>query len=249
MARWHFIVVCLALGLMMSLWLRPSMAADRAVVISSSLPELAPGTILEEEKSLSLPSGASAVLLFRSGEMLRLNGPFEGKPTGMIRADGAEGSVGELVGLLRAQGASASVIGATRGWPTPQRPRSGDDVTVGLDRSGIYCLQPGDTVWLTGQRGGKASIRLRRGRSVRELPWPPNASRIEWPSDLPIEDSDIFEALDPSGAPTASMIFRRVKPAPSASASIAERILVGCREQAEPELRELIHSVGDTTRR
>jgi hypothetical protein len=254
MGRPRFIVRLLS-GLMASLWLGAAAApgtagADGVVILTSTLPELVPGTILAEDQNLSLRPDTSAVLLFRSGEMLRLTGPFDGNPAVMIRASGAEGSIASLVALLRAQGVSASVMGATRALPAySRRPRNDDDVIVAVERSGIYCVEPSDTVWLSRQAVSDTPVRLRRGRGVRELAWPVGAHRIEWPSDLPIEDGDIFEVLDKAGAPTASMNFRRLGAAPSTSAWIAERILVGCRQQAEPALRELAGAIGDVTRR
>jgi hypothetical protein len=63
-----------------------------------------------------------------------------------------------------------------------------------------------------------------------------------------VEDGDRFDSLDASGAPVATIILRRLEPSKSETAWIAASFLLGCREQAEPALRELAHDVEQSTR-
>src|SRR3954469_24217254 len=59
--------------------------AEEAVLVASTAPGYAPGMVVAESERLIVPEGASATLLFRSGEMLRLRGPFDG-PLGPTEA-------------------------------------------------------------------------------------------------------------------------------------------------------------------
>src|SRR3954466_9113079 len=55
-----------------------SAMADDAVLLASTVPGYVPGMVVSSKDRLSVPDGASATLLFQSGEMLRLSGPYEG---------------------------------------------------------------------------------------------------------------------------------------------------------------------------
>jgi hypothetical protein len=69
------------------------------------------------------------------------------------------------------------------------------------------------------------------------LTWPPDAQRIEWPSDVPIEDGDQFE-IAAGGAVRATETFRSVPSAPgNGPARIAGGLIRGCHDQFESELR------------
>lgn len=217
--------------------------AEDAVLVSSSVADYVPGTIISDTQQVALPDGAKAVFLFRSGDMLELKGPFEGR---LVAANGKSGASGieALVQALRGEGIDASAIGATRSMGSLVRPAmEGQRVTIDPRRSAIYCIGPADTLWLRRPSGAAATAQLRRGGSVRTVSWPGNAAQIEWPQDLLVEDGDRFDSLDVAGAPVATIILRRLEPGKSETAWIAASFLLGCREQAEPALRELAHDV------
>jgi hypothetical protein len=218
--------------------------AEEAVLVSSTVPGYASGSVLSDGQILDLPAGASATLLFRSGAVVRLRGPYEGRFDAAKPGAAPEGAEG-LVQALRGQGVDATVVGATRGFiaPAARASMSGGSVTVEVKTSAIYCVGSKDTLWLHNAAQGWRTIKLRRGKSVREVAWPEGAERIEWPTDLGVEDGDRFEILDPAGAVAATLIFHRMAPTPSATAWIAAGLLSGCRTQAEPALQELAREI------
>jgi hypothetical protein len=218
--------------------------AEDAVLVSSSVAAYVPGTIVSDTQTLALPDGANAVFLFRSGEMLELKGPFEGRLVAAISKGGA-GGVQALVQALRSDGIDASAVGATRGFP---QARQGQRVMIDPHRSAIYCVGPDDTLWLRRPADAAPSAQLRRRGSVRSISWPGDAVQIEWPADLLVEDGDRFETLDPAGTAVATIILRRLDGGKSDTAWIAASVLAGCREQAEPALRDLAHDVEQSTR-
>jgi hypothetical protein len=231
----------LAAALVLSLLaISGSADAEDAVLVSSTVPDYVAGTIITEGQTLRLPDGASAILLFRSGAMIRLKGPFENSinaPPG-----GDANSVKTLVHDLRAAGTDASVIGASRAVPLARTAMQGQRVIIEPQRSAIYCIGPSDSIWL--HRSTSTSedlLRMRRGQSVREVAW--TGGEIEWPSDLQIEDGDRFETLGRSGEPMATIIFRRLGPEPSETAWVADNMLRGCREQAGPALNEIARNL------
>jgi len=218
--------------------------AEDSVLVTSTEARYVPGTVITDDQTLSLPRNASVSVLFRSGEMLRLNGPFEG-PLAKARPAAASGGVTALVAALRGEGIDATALGASRSVaPSARRAMVEQRVIVDPRRSAIYCLGGKDTVWLRRPAQSAGTTILRRGKNRREVSWPEGASQIEWPIDLPIEDSDRFDVLDPTGTPSATLIFRRMSAPASDTAWIAESLILGCRDQAEPALLELQQSLG-----
>jgi hypothetical protein len=217
----------------------PSQAED-AVLVSSTVERYVAGSVITEDQTLALPAGASATLLFRSGSIVRLKGPFEGR-LDTARPAGSPGGTEGLVQALRGKGIDVSVIGATRGFtiPSANTAMTGGLVNVDVQKSAIYCIGPKDTLWLRGSSVTGATIRLRRARTLREVAWPKGAPRVAWPADVLVEDGDRFDVVDNAGAVSATMIFHRLVPPPSVTAWIATSLLAGCRSQIEPALREL----------
>lgn len=223
--------------------------AEDAVLVSSTVTGYVPGTIVSDEQQLSLADGTNVVLLFRSGEMLELKGPFEGALAAAHPKGNANG-VEALVQALRGEGIDASAVGATRSiGPLVHSAMAGQKVTIDPRRSAIYCIGPGDTLWLRRPAGSEATAQLRRRGSVRSVSWPGDAAQIEWPADLLVEDGDRFDTLDAAGKPVATIILRRLGATTSETAWIAGSFLLGCREQAEPALRELARDVEQSTRK
>src|ERR1700735_2275066 len=127
--------------------------ADEAVLLASTVPGYAPGMVISSADRLSVPDGATATLLFQSGEMLRLRGPFEGT-LGQQQARTGASSAEMLADLFRMHGVDATVIGGTRSTG-PARPGMDiDDVQVDPQRSGTYCVGQATSVWVTRPAGG-----------------------------------------------------------------------------------------------
>src|ERR1700745_3129643 len=83
--------------------------AEDAVLVSSTVAEYVPGTVLTESQTLALPQGASATLLFKSGTLVKIRGPFN--DTLMPgRAEGQDAAA--FVQELKSGGANVSVLGA-----------------------------------------------------------------------------------------------------------------------------------------
>src|ERR1700679_3206014 len=77
--------------------------ADDAVLLTSTVPGYVPGMVVSATDRLSVPEGASATLLFQSGEMMRLGGPFEGT-LGQQQVKATGNSVAMLADLFRLHG-------------------------------------------------------------------------------------------------------------------------------------------------
>jgi Domain of unknown function (DUF4384) len=232
----------LAAATVVAIAARPAVAAD-AVLLASTVPGYVPGMVVAENDRLSVPDGASATLLFQSGEMLRLSGPFEGT-LGQQKAKPGETSVSMLADMFRSHGVDATVIGGTRSTGTT-RPVGGiDDVLVDAQHSGTYCIDQTTSVWITRPVGDARVYAVRRKGSSRTLAWPAGAERAEWPGDVPIDDASQFE-IATDGTARATVTFRAMPSgAASIPAAVASAILLGCHDQFDGELRRISRSLG-----
>jgi hypothetical protein len=226
----------LALIILLPIGNRAAIARD-AVLLSSTIPTYVPGTVIAATDRLKLPDGANAVLLFQSGQMLRLHGPFEGTLERLQSASAGE-SVVALAEAFRLQGVDAAVIGGTRTIGARSH-LALDSVTIDPRRSGIYCLLPSTSIWVSRPVDAGGKYGLRRRGSTRAIAFPATVERIEWPADISIEDGDQIDVLR-DGVQQVTVIFRTMSERPASDAAwIAEGILRGCRDQFDLGLREL----------
>lgn len=211
--------------------------ADDVVLLASTVPGYVPGMVVSFTDRLSLPEGAAITLLFRTGQILRLVGPFEGTLE-QQQAKAAGDNIAELAGMFRAHGVDATVIGGTRSFGHAPDRLDIEDVEIDPQHSGTYCLQPSTSVWI-GRPTENTPYVLRRLGSNRTIQWPSGAERIEWPGDVPIEDNSQFD-IGTDSAVRATVTFRAMPTsASSVQAEVADAILAGCRDQFDGELRRL----------
>lgn len=235
MLRAAMAIGCLALG---------RASAGDAVLLASTVPGYMPGMVISSADRLSVPDGATATLLFQSGEMVRLRGPFEGT-LGQQQQGPGTGTAAMVADMFRMEGADATVIGGTRSTGPANTGAMLEDVDVDPQRSGTYCIDPATSVWITRPANGRDVYALRRKGSSRTLGWPADAERIEWPSDVPIEDGSQFEVTT-HGAALATLSFRAIpSTAVTRPARIASGLILGCREQFDMELQRFSRSVAD----
>jgi hypothetical protein len=221
-----------------------SALADDAVLLASTVPGYVPGMVVSFTDRLSLPDGASATLLFQSGGMLRLHGPFEGT-LAQQQASAGESSVAALADLFRMHGVDATVIGGTRSTGRTRLGAAVDEVQVDPQRSGTYCIESATSVWIMRPAGESAAYALRRKGSSRTLGWPSGSTRVEWPADVPIEDGSQFE-IATGGASRTTVTFHEMPPATASDpARLAQAIVLGCHDQFADELRQVSRSIAE----
>src|SRR5690242_11688091 len=204
----HLSRAVLHLGLAVASLAYGRASAEDAVLLTSTVPGYTPGMVVAAADRLSVPEGATATLLFQSGEVLRLRGPFDGTLAQQQPASGS-GSAALFADMFRLHGVDATVIGGTRATGMARSAPTMDEVQIDPGRSGTYCVEPATSVWITRPSGGAGVYALRRKGSSRTLAWPPGAQRMEWPADVPIEDGSQFE-IATGGTARATVTFRNV---------------------------------------
>lgn len=235
LCRPAIVLACLLLG-------AASAQCEEAVLLTATAPGFVPGMVITTTQHLVVPEAASVTLLFRSGQMLHLKGPFDGS-LAQAQSAGEERPPSVLAEMLRLRGVDAGVIGATRSTSLVRPQAVPHDVLVDPQRSATYCLQPADSVWIavSGHSGRLTGgiYHVRRRGSDRSVAWSSDESRVPWPDDLPIEDGDRF-AIVKDGA-EAAVAFRRFRgPFRSDAGWIAAGLLRGCAAQFDGMLDRLI---------
>ena len=214
--------------------------AEDAVLLASTVPGYVPGMVVSAADRLSLPEGATATLLFQSGETLRLRGPFEGSLAQQQPA-AAAGGAAVLADMFRMHGVDATVIGGTRSTGPAHSGPALDDVQIDPERSGTYCVEPATSVWISRPAAEAGAYALRRKGSSRALAWPSGAQRIEWPADVPIDDGSQFE-IATGAAALATITFRGLPPTagdgpdgspPGWSSDATTSLIMNCDDSAE----------------
>jgi hypothetical protein len=208
--------------------------AEQAVLLGSTVPGYQPGMVLASTDRLNVPDGATATLLFQSGEIMHLRGPFEGT---LAQQQGGSGGVATLADMLRAHGVDAAVIGGTRSLGSARSAFETDDILIDPQHSATYCLEPATSVWIARPSGDAGPYALRRRGTNRAIAWPSDATRIEWPADVPIDDGAQFEIVT-NATDRATVTFRMMStPSTSMQAKVAEGMILGCRDQFDGPLR------------
>lgn len=210
--------------------------AEDAVLLASTVPGYVPGMVVLSSDRLSVPDGASATLLFESGGMLRLRGPFDGT-FGQQQAKAGESSVAMLADMFRLHGVDATVIGGTRSTGPTRSSEALEEVLIDPQRSGTYCVDPATSVWISRPATEHSVYALQRMGKNRTLGWPTDALRIEWPADVPIDDGSQFE-IAADGAARTTVTFH-VMPATTGAPRVAKGVLFGCHDQFDDELRHI----------
>jgi Domain of unknown function (DUF4384) len=213
--------------------------AEEAVIVDTTAPGQTPGTVIGDGQRLSLPDGSSATLIFQSGDMMKLHGPFNGSLPRAVRESAAG-----LADALRMQGVDVSIVGGSRDLAaSARRAMDGGDIRIDPQRSATYCIGRRDTLWLRRPIGGDV-LEIRRKETARTVAWPEGALQIPWPDDVMIEDGDHFTFVGKDGNAHGQVSFRRMDTASRGEAAwVAQMFLMGCAEQAQPALREVARAV------
>jgi hypothetical protein len=239
----HFTRTVLQLGLAIASLAYGRANAEDAVLLASTVPGYMPGMVVAAADRLNVPEGATATLLFQSGEVLRLRGPFDGTLAQQQPPPGS-GSAALFADMFRMHGVDATVIGGTRSTNLARSVPALDEVQIDPERSGTYCVQPSTSVWISRPSNDAGSYTLRRKGSSRALAWPSGAQRAEWPADVPIEDGSRFEIATGGGTSRATVTFHDITSSgASGAAQIARGMALGCRDQFDEELKRFSRSV------
>lgn len=227
-----------------SMALLASAQAAPVVVLSSTLGDLPPGSIVDGATAITVPAGGLVMINDATGSTRTLAGPYSGPIGEPVVAESAGGSeiAESLSRLIASRDEEQAKLGAVRAAPI-QRVHEPDLLTVA--NSASQCVFAGEPVSLWRPATLDANSRLTiedKGTGVAVTKtWLLGATEIEWPSDLPLRDSAQYQVyLDVSPRPVELELHVGAVGLTDPAAKIAWMRDVGCQRQALQMLAVLI---------
>lgn len=215
-------------------WAAPGRTAD-LVVIASGDSSVAVGTKIDGSKPISIPAGASLVLVSSTGRTIRLAGPYDGAPD--PSATGADdGLVDSLSQLIKEEGGSSTTLAVFRGGPDKTPIGRPDIWGIDIAREGRYCLRPDRPAmlwWYAARPGAVVKLSSSGDESGgARIRWPQSKKYTAWPDALALSDGATYVARFRSGdtgTPLTTVLMPALDTDAHRAAWMAEH---GCARQA-----------------
>lgn len=217
-------------------------AAGSLLVMTSTDPAVAPGTLVDDAAPITVAEGAEVSLLHEDGTIATITGPFSGPPPA-TEGEPSPNLVTALSSLVGEGGVDTSDFGSVRGAAG-----SADDPwTVDVSGSGHRCIMAGGkpTLWREGATTG--TLGLLSGGGSAALAWPEEGGSQPWPATVPIEDYADYGFV-PDGSGSAAHVVLHIVPAALPSTAHVAKWMAenGCRPQARKLLRNAIAGADST---
>lgn len=221
-----------------ALWLCLSLSpaqAGQVVILSSTLPDYTPGTIVDGTDVVELPAGGMLMFNDSSGATRTLAGPYSGaieaSTSGETDSDGVLASLSRLVTSREEEQAK---LGAIRAMPGNI---AREVYVISVARSATQCV---DTVqrgvlWRPETLSGDSRVKITDlgSKASSEVFWPEAEESLAWPTALPLQDGTRYR-LKLDLAPRPVEITLRMVPAELDSPALIAAWMAdaGCRRQA-----------------
>lgn len=215
--------------------------ASEIVVIESTVPGLEAGAFLDPAEAVSVPAGASIVIVEPDGATRTVDGPFEGALGAVGATDaGSGGLMANLGKLVSEREEEKQVLGAIRAAPGQVAEAV---YVVDVGRSGDVCVPEGAAIrlWRPALMAAESETVLTAdsGAPVTAL-WLEGEQFLDWPAALAAEDGGRY-AIRLAIAPRPAEV--RLRFVPASLETDARRAAwmagAGCRRQAERLLQRL----------
>lgn len=206
------------------------------VVLQSDAAEFAVGRMLAGDTGVTLAEGESMVLLSDDGDVIEVNGPYDGLPQG-IAAENLD-IRNALAHLIDNADRMHTTLGSTRGSVTGRAPPPARDAWH-LDPfyTGNQCVVDGAEVrfWRSDAAESLTLLMQRPGKAGDgNVSWAEGEQTAAWPPNLPLADDELYVLRRPGWMENAMIRIVVLEPGIEASgtAAVAWLAVNGCREQA-----------------
>lgn len=217
------------------------------IVIGSNTPVFAIGTVLTDDKTIDIPTGASVRIMTPAGKTQSLAGPLKKAVKDIASGSPADRALWDSVSARLHPGivASDKFEGHTRGL-TP-KPASASYkfswVAVPVYADGDVCVEKGAKLSLVRANAGKAErvaiVDMTGGGPRSDVTFAAGSSTAPWPSDIePRVGTFAFQAPD---QPIRQIKLRLIAPLPSADDAV--RVLNG--QRCELQRNALLEALKD----
>lgn len=186
------------------------------------------GQTVASGASVTLPDGASAILLSQDGRTVSLTGPYSGAPdAGGAPTGGDPRTVTALSRLLTAGATDTAALGVTRG--TQVR----DAFAIDLN-GGAHCqVADKPPLFKRAKAPGQARLTVTSALGAEsDVVWTDGATDAAWPETMPLIDGTYLLRTDAKPAPVKLMVRQVPSPVQGPAAVAAWMADHGCAAQA-----------------
>jgi len=237
--------IVIGLAAIFALALVTSAQAGQIVVIKSDAPEIVPGTIFDDDKSISVEAGNSVTLITETGKIIAIAGPFEGKAETSSEASNSNGKniIAALSTIAKGAGSSDQALGATRAGPLELQPPTPWHITV--EQTGEQCFRGGAPEFWREESWMERFLTIKSDNATVEVSWPVNQETLLWPQDVKLVDGATYSIGFASEDTTNKVVLYRAPEERESSSpedildDIVWMATVGCVEQAKRLLTTL----------
>lgn len=195
--------------------LAPGVRAE-AVIVASSAPGYVQGQLVADGQAVRLPEGANATLLFATGRLLRLRGPYDGVPGEM-----ADGAVSARAGPVDDR-FMQSDLGAARALGNPLEAALERALTIDPSVPGVRCARAGSPPTLRRPaEPGLDGLLLQdvAGGNRAAVSWS-GTGPAPWPQGIPLRDGADIAALRPDGTTIGTLHVRLIEATAGAALAV-----------------------------
>ena len=233
----HWCAPCVA-GLLALALIAPAIAED-LVVIESSSPQIAVGSVIASGAAITLPAGARAVLVSAAGRTVALAGPYSGTP-GSGAAGGDSRLLTALASLVQRKAEDTSSVGAVRAggnaWRFDTVASLADVMAIDLDGGGETCLYDvagAEVARNPTSPSSSANIfNVQTGASAA-VQWTKVGARMPWPKPLTLEHGQTYMVERPGQSQSTLVTIKVLSAiAPNDLQRAAQLAAAGCEDQA-----------------
>ena len=220
--------------------------AEDYVVVESTAPAIKVGTEISAQAGLNVPDRARVVLLRADGQMVTVDGPFQGVPKS-TPAGAADSRLFVAITTLVRSGQQqdniqvAAVRATDAGWRATHAESERDILAIDTMEGGDTCLYDpaaAELIRSPANQSQTSVLALTSAGSVA-VAWPLGASRVPWPKEVALEDGAnyVIEQEGHAGASMTTVHVLRREPGQSELQRVAQLAEHGCTSQARLWLR------------
>ena len=183
-------MISLVLGLLM--FTTAAHGANEYVIVAAdgAAATYSPGATLSAGSTIKLQDGAKLTLLSKSGNVIKLNGPYSGALPGKSGGDGGTTAISKIAKLVAGNAKRSRTLGATRAGSAPRRPNNVWMANVGRTRN--ICAKPDAAVLWRKRAKAPAAITVSgQGTSPASLIWPSGKHTVTLPPAAIRDNTDI----------------------------------------------------------
>lgn len=182
----------LALVLVLACGLIGTSNAAQLVVVSSNVPALQVGALIDGTRAITLAQGRFVTLISSQGKILKLRGPYSGRPDPSPAAKGGD-LLRSLSQIVSGPPESDPSLAVFRSAPGSNRR---DVWSIDVSRSGIYCVTNRLPLKLWRSKvASESQLTLTRPGPQRYTitkVWPQGQQTLLWPKELPLTNDTTY---------------------------------------------------------